>query len=257
MRESSSTLAALKRRIASLEGHASARVDRLFRLGDEALDARLGGGLAHGRLHEIFAFEPEDGASAAGFALMLAMRAAPTLPILWLREEAGERAGRLHAPGLSEIGLDPGRLVLAIARDSAALLKAAGDSVRCAGLGAVVIEPWRAPHLIDLTLSRRLALAAEQSGVAALLLRAGAEPEPSAAQTRWGVRAAISTALPADAPGNPAFDISLLRHRGGPDGLAWRMEWNRDQFSFSAAPLSGAVLPLSGGGSAEADRRVA
>lgn len=257
MYESPLALAALKRRIASLEGRVSARADRLFTLGDEALDARLGGGLAHGRLHEVFASEPVDGASAAGFALMLAIRASPALPILWLREEAGERANQLHAPGLAEIGIDPGRLILAIARDSAGLLKAAGDSLRCAGLGAVVIEPWRAPRLIDLTASRRLALAAEQTDVTALLLRAGAEPGPSAAQTRWGVRATISTALPADAPGNPAFDISLLRHRGGPDGLAWRMEWNRDQCSFSAAPLSGAVLPLPAGGSDTADRRVA
>lgn len=257
MHESAPDLEALKRRIALLEGHVSARADRLFTLGDEAVDACLGGGMAHGRLHEIFASEPLDEGSAAGFALMLAIRASLALPILWLREEAGEKAGHLHAPGLAEIGLDPGRLILAIARDSAALLKAAGDSLRCAGLGAVVIEPWRDPRQIDLTASRRLALAAEQSDVTALILRAGAEPGPSAAQTRWGVRAAISTALPAAAPGNPAFDISLLRHRGGPDGLAWRMEWNRDQCSFSAAPLSGAVLPFPASGSAAADRRVA
>ena len=257
MRESR-TLATLKRRIAALEGHASGRVDRLFTLGDDAIDVRLGGGLAHGRLHEIFASEAVDVGSAAGFALMLALRAASArMPILWLREEAGERNGVLHAPGLAAIGLDPGRLILAVARDSAALLKAAGDSLRCAGLGAVVIEPWRDPRLIDLTASRRLALAAEQSDVTALLLRAGAEPGPSAAQTRWGVRAAISAALPADAPGNPAFDINLMRHRGGPDGLAWRMEWNRDQCSFSAAPLSGAVLPLPAGRSTAADRHVA
>jgi len=257
MNESAPNLEALKRRIASLEGHASVRADRLFTLGDEAADARIGGGMAHGRLHEIFASEPVDGGSAAGFALMLAIRAASALPILWLREEAGERAGGLHAPGFAEIGLDPGRLILAIARDCVTLLKAAGDSLRCAGLGCVVIEPWRGTRLIDLTTSRRLALAAEQSDVTALILRTGAEPGPSAAQTRWGVRAAISTALPADAPGNPALDISLLRHRGGPDGLAWRMEWNRDQCSFSATPLSGAVLPLPAGGSAAADRRIA
>ena len=46
-----------------------------FALGAEALDSALGGGLARGRLHEIYAQADDDGASAAGFALLLAWRA--------------------------------------------------------------------------------------------------------------------------------------------------------------------------------------
>lgn len=259
MRESPLSLAALKRHIASIEDHAHARSHSLFTLGVESIDAKLGGGLAMGRLHEIFAAEPQDGASAAGFAMMLALRAAgEAKQILWLRQDGAERReGCLHAPGVAEIGLDPARLILAVADDAALLLKAANDGVRCAGLGAVVIEPWRAARAIDLTVSRRLALAAEQSGVTALLLRTDIEPAPSAAQTRWGVRAAASLPLPADAPGMPAFDINVLRHRGGPDGLAWRVEWNRDQCSFRETPFSGAVLSLPVGGSAAAGTRAA
>lgn len=256
---SESLLTALKQHIASIEGHACVRADRIFTLGASAVDARLGGGLAQGRLHEVFASEPGDGASAAGFAMMLALRAAGgAMPILWLRQrEAEATTGRIHAPGLAEMGLDPARFILGIAGDAALLLKAAGDSLRCAGLGAVVIEPWRAGRAVDLTISRRLALAAEQSGVTALLLRTDAAPSPSAAQTRWEVRAAESGVFPANAPGMPAIDIILLRHRGGPDGLAWRLEWDRDQCSFREAPLSGAVLPLPASRSAEAGRHAA
>jgi protein ImuA len=256
MSESLVSLAALKRHIALLEGHAHARVDRLFALGAAAVDARLGGGLAYGRLHEVFAADPEDGTSAAGFAMMLALRAAEDRrPVLWLRQGNAEaREGHLHAPGLAEMGLDPARLILAVADDAAALLKAAGDSLRCASLGAVVIEPWRAARAIDLTVSRRLALAAEQSGVTALLLRTDAQPGPSAAQTRWCVAAAASLPLPANAPGMPVIDISLLRHRGGPDGLVWRVEWDRDQCSFREAPLSGAVFPVPAGQPDQAHR---
>jgi len=259
MRESPFSLAALKRHIASIEGHSQARSDQLFTLGVEAIDAKLGGGLAKGRLHEVFATEPEDGASAAGFAMMLALRASERMkPILWLRQDGAEkRDGRLHAPGVAEIGLDPARLILAVAGDAALLLKAANDGVRCAGLGAVVIEPYRAARAIDLTVSRRLALSAEQSGVTALLLRTDADPAPSAARTRWSVKAAASTALFADTPGMPALDINMLRHRGGPDGLAWRVEWNRDQRSFREAPFPGVVLPLPVGRSAAAGARAA
>jgi protein ImuA len=259
MHESLLPLAALKRHIASLEGHPPARPGKMVTFGVASMDTRLGGGIAHGRLHEIFAAEPSEGASAAGFALMLAVRAAPgAMPILWLRQETAEvKEGRLHAPGLIEIGLDPARLILAIARDTSALLKAAGDSLRCVGLGAVVIEPSGMQSALDLTTSRRLALASEQSGVTALMLRTDAAPSPSAARTRWSVRSAPSTPLPANAPGMPAIDIALMRHRGGPDGLAWRLEWDRDQCSFREAPLSGAVLPVPAGRPAETGRQAA
>jgi protein ImuA len=259
MVESTSSLAALKRRIASIEGRKAAREERSFPLGAPAIDASLGGGLGYGRLHEIFADEAEDGWCAAGFALMLAIRASQAAkPLLWLRQEVGEaQGGRLYAPGLAEIGIDPARLILGIAADAAALLKAASDALRCAGLGAVLIEPWQRRNAVDLTASRRLALAAEQSGVTALLLQAGVAPVPSAARTRWRVRAAESAPLPANAPGAPAFNLELLRHRGGPDGLAWRVEWDRDTCSFRETPFSGALLPLPSGRPAEAGQNAA
>ena len=74
--------------------------------------------------------------------------------------------------------------------------------------------------LLDLTASRRLALAAEQSGVTLLMLRLEAEPVPSAADTRWAVSAAPSQALEANAPGPPQLEIELLRRRVGPFGHA-------------------------------------
>jgi protein ImuA len=71
------------------------------------------------------------------------------------------------------------------------------------------------------------------------VLRVDADPVPSAAQTRWQVAAAPSLRLTADAPSHPAFDIALLRHRGGISGFETRLEWNRDTKSF--APISGGV----------------
>ena len=203
-------------------GWRCAREDERFATGHEALDAALGGGLARGRVHELFALEADDAASAAGFAAMLALRAGRQgAPILWLRtDEAERRGGRLHAPGLAELGGDPDALVLALAPDAKALLRGAADAARCAGLRALIVECWGKCPGLDLTASRRLALAAERSGVTLFMLRLEAEPVPSAADTRWAVSAAGRDGLEANAPGPPMFEIELLRRRAGPAGHA-------------------------------------
>jgi protein ImuA len=251
------TLCALRNSIARIEGQRPAGALATVPLGIDSIDRALGGGLARARLHELFAAEPEDSGSAAGFAAMLARLVMPSAaPLLWLRQEEAEaRGGRLHAPGLAEIGIDPARLVLVAVADPVTLLRAAADVVRCAQVGAAVIELWGRPRALDLTASRRLAVAAEESGVTVLMLRGGAEPAPSAAQTRWQIAAAPSLALEAGAPGHPAFDVTLLRQRGRPDGGQWRVEWDREQgrlheSSGAGPPLSGAVVPAAAGGSA-------
>lgn len=215
-----------------------------FASGHAGLDVALGGGFARGRLHELFAAEGDAGA-AAGFAAMLAVRAArPGTALLWLRTERAEaRSGALYAPGLAMLGIDPERLLFAVLADDVALLKAAADALRCAALGAVVIECWGAPRSLDLTATRRLAVAAEASGVPALMLRLAAEPMPSAAETRWRVIPALSAALEANAPGHSALDLELLRHRAGPAGARWRVEWTCDDRSLHEAPLSSALVP--------------
>jgi len=243
MIESVDALQALRGRIARIERQRPVDAPVPASLGVGGLDQALGGGLARGRLHEFFAAEREDAAGAAGFAAMLACLMLPAgAPVLWLRQEEAERQdGRLHAPGLAEIGLDPARLLLGVLPDPVTLLRAAADVLRCAEVGAVVIELWRNPRALDLTASRRLAVAAEGSGVTALMLRAQAEPSPSAAQTRWSVRVAPSVALEAQAPGFPMLDIELLRQRGRPSGGRWLLEWDREQARFTESAASGAV----------------
>ncbi len=235
-----------------------ARLKRIATVGmptqgdDRADDAWLTQGMAKAQLHEVFA-TIDDSASAAGFAVA-SILAAKAAPVMWLRTEASERqGGRLHATGLVEMGLDVTSLVLGLVEDEASLLRAAADAARCHGLGTLVMESWgRAPGL-DLTATRRLMLAAEASGVTILSLRIGAEPVPSAAASRWRVAASCSRLLDADAPGKPAFDIELLRRRGGQAGLRWRVEWDRDAHIFDqnafasgdSAALPGAGIPVA------------
>jgi protein ImuA len=239
--------------------------DRRFTLGLETVDARLGGGLAMAALHEFYAQGEGDGASAAAFALLLALRCGRPGPILWLREDRAARHDRPYGLGLADLGLDPARLVLVQAPDTLALLRAGAEAVGCAALAAVLLEPFGKAAAFDLTASRRLMLAAARSGVLTLALRSG-DPVPSAAQSRWHVAAAASLTPGANAPssmsgafapGPPVFAVTLLRHRSGIGGFATRLEWDRDSASFTA-PRSGpapAAVPLRAAAASERGRR--
>ena len=273
------TLSDLRRSLAEAALRTGPASAGRIELGVSSLDETLNGGLARAALHEVYAAEVADLAAATGFALGLALRAgvaeekAAERPVLWVRQDfVDAEAGRLHAPGLSELGLDPSRLLLVRARDGEGVLRAGAEAARCPALGAVLIEPWGEPRLFDLTASRRLALAAEGSGVPVLLLRVAAAQAPSAARTRWQVRALASRALEANAPGSPAFAVRLLRQRGGAAEREWRVEWDRDRRSFAerslfdrsdrlvlrtdhAAPLSRPLVPFPGDGQVAADGR--
>lgn len=228
---------------------AGEQVPSVVTTGHRSIDHALGGGVMRGRMHEVLA-ERGDAGSGSGFAALLARLIGGEA--LWLAEEAAWRqAGALCPAGLAAIGLDPGPLIVAVLSDAAAVLRAAVDGLRCPALGGVVIELAGDPRALDLTASRRLALAAETHGVTAILLRMGGQATPNAAQTRWRVSAAPSVPLAANAPGHPAWNVELLRQRGRPDGAQWRVEWNREQgrlcdwYEGDGAALPGAVAAVS------------
>lgn len=232
-----------------------------FLTGHASLDAYLDGGFQRGQLHEIYAGNVEDIASSAGFAAMLGLCGLqPGKSLLWLRTlEAIRKGGRFHPAGFAELGGNPSALLMAVAPDDKALLRSAVDALHCDGFGVVVIECWRSPAILDLTASRRLTLAADRSGLTAILLRLDAHKQPSTASTRWAVRSAPSIPLEANAPGYPTFDLTLLKRRSGPFGKSWRVEWNRDKTRFcqpadqavssgarTQATLSGDMVLFSG-----------
>lgn len=254
-------LEVLKREVARLEQGSSPVASTRFSTGVSGLDDNLGGGLMRGALHEVFANGMLDEAAAAAFVIGLALRASPAAPVVWVRQDfVGLELGEIHAPGLAELGLSPDRLILVKARDGPGVLRAGEEAARCPPLGAVIIEPWGNPKTLDLVASRRLMLAAGRSGVPLFLLRAGGTPLPSAAATRWSVKAAASTLLEAEAPGQPAFEVSLMRDRAGGAGRSWIVEWNRDVRSFrdmsgkSGSSLSGGLVPVPAGGSHPEER---
>lgn len=237
-------LAALRAALAKPVAEKGARVP----LGHEAADASLKGGLERRACHEVFA-HPGHEAAATGFAAGLAARVADGKPILWIRQDfCGLEFGELAATGLVELGLDPMRFLLLRVAHAEDALRAASDALGCAALGAVVVEVHGEPKVLDLTASRRLTLASMQKGVPALLLRLGAAPDASSAETRWLVRAAPSQEE--ENWGRPGFDAQLLRNRHGHLGH-WVMEWSCDELVFAAADR-GAVVPAAVDGPAAA-----
>ncbi|GGE41397.1 hypothetical protein GCM10007276_18480 [Agaricicola taiwanensis] len=152
--------------------------------------------------------------------------------------------GALHPPGLAELGADPSDFLVVCVKDALQALRAGHEALRCSALGYVVLEVRGAPKALDLTASQRLARTAAKSGVGLIMVRTDADPQPSAALSRWGVRALPSSRLEANAPGWPAFDITLLRHREGIAPGRWNVEWNRDELVFRTPALPGAVVPL-------------
>jgi protein ImuA len=224
--------------------------------GEPRLDAALNGGLRADGVHEFHAAQPVDIADAVGFALLVARLRGELdeRPVIWARQD--DALGHPYGPGLIELGIDPETVTMLMLGDGKALLRAGLDSVRDGAAAAVLLELHGRQPLLDLTSTRRLALAAAQSETMVLLARSAAPPTPSAAHTRWQVAAALSQPLAAGAPGFPAFALTLLRRRGGREGFAITLEWNRDTVSFrespapSTAPLPRAVPALATGGAA-------
>ncbi len=186
--------------------------------GIEDVDSRLAGGGLAAALHEAAAASPAPGDDAAA-TLFLAAAAARFSPAAGTGQVLWAVARRdLFAPGLALAGLTPDRLIYAECRNDAEVLAVMEEGVRHGSLAAVVGEVGRA----EMASTRRLQLAAEEGGTAALLLRrwrkAGADPlgSPSAAATRWRIASAPSAPLPHDGIGRARWHVFLVRQRGGP-----------------------------------------
>lgn len=220
-------------------------------LGEEAADRLLEGGLRADGLHEVYAAGAGDGPAALGFTLLLAhlRQRMDGKPTIWVRNARGPSGRALpYGPGLCDLGSDPEAFTVLCLPDGRAVLRAGLDAVRHGSVAAVLVELHGKQPLLDLTATRRLTLAAAETGTMVLIARGDAIQTPSAAHSRWRVAAAPSTALEADAPGAPAFALTLTRHRGGREGACFLLEWNRDSACFAerrdGAPLSRAAAAL-------------
>lgn len=141
-------------------------------------------------------------------------------------------SGRIYPPGL------PVQNIIHVeARDARDALWAMEEGLRCPALSAVIGEIWGDPKALDFTATRRLAVAAERSGVAAFLIRLGGHANLSGARMRWRIASApsLSNELDPKAPGAPVWDADLFRARGAPPGR-WTLMHEADRFRLVAKP---------------------
>ncbi|MCJ2034249.1 ImuA family protein [Methylobacterium sp. J-068] len=192
--------------------------------GVPALDAHLpNGGLRCGALHEV----AETGAAAEHGALACLFTAGILArlpgPVLWCL-----RGGDLFAPSLVGVGLMPGRIVFAETGNDAEALPAMEEGLRTRGLAAVVGEVSR----LGLTASRRMQLAAERTGVMALVIRrwrtgaerGAGEGDPTVALTRWRVSPQPGAGPPMPGLPRARWLVELTRARGADAPRSWILD---------------------------------
>jgi protein ImuA len=139
-------------------------------------------------------------------------------------------SGRIHPAGLPSKDL-----IHVETRDARDALWAMEEGLRCTGLSCVIGELWGDPKALDFTATRRLAVAAERSGVPCWLVRLGGMPNLSGARMRWRIASVPSLLNPFDtrAPGAAAWDADLFRARGRPPGR-WNIAHEKGAFRLAA-----------------------
>ncbi|MGF1455638.1 MAG: ImuA family protein [Alphaproteobacteria bacterium] len=206
--------------------------------------------LGAGALHEIACDAERSYWSGLGFMLGLAVLWARKRrgPVIWLRAaRLAQEYGVPHARGLQALGLDPGWVVLICPDTDKDLLWGLETAVQEGRVAAVLGEvppamgqkALRGGQGYGLTASRRVHLAADQSGVPLLVYRGACRDQPSAARSRWRV----SPVRGEDLCWAPRWRVRLETCRETSHGALrrgnWEMEWDHEAHRFRlAAPLA-------------------
>jgi protein ImuA len=161
--------------------------------------------------------------------------------VLWLQTDfARFEAGALYGPGVAAFGLPMECLIVLRVPRAQDALWAMEEALRCRAAGAVITE--LTDDAADLTATRRLSLAARDSGYTGFLLRHRSCIGLSAAATRWEI---AGTSGPRDAYGGlgaTAFQLHLVKNRRGACGR-WTILWDHHARAFAPAFPVGVAAP--------------
>jgi protein ImuA len=182
-----------------------------------------------GAVHELVCGNTEQATASGGFITgLLSVLMQNGGVCVWIG-----LSGNLYPSALKAFGVDPDKVIFIDLLKDKDVLWAMEESLKCAGLAAVIGELRE----IDFKQSRRLQLAVEQSRVTGFILRNFSNKIGSTAcVARWKIKP-----LPSEQPdglpglGFPRWQVELLRVRNGQPG-SWIIEWRDGKFIPMAEP---------------------
>lgn len=171
-----------------------------------------------GAIHECISPTPSAAAATSGFiAGILGSLMKNGGACVWISWEK-----IIFPPGLKSFGIEPDRVLFIHLRKEKDICWAMEAALQAEGLAGVVGE---LPNL-DFTVSRRLQLAVEKSGVTGFVLRHQLRQlHPTACVGRWQIASGASYHPDGmSGVGFPCWNVELQKIRGGRPG-SWRLVW--------------------------------
>jgi len=170
-----------------------------------------------GAMHEFVYNDPEHAAASSGFiSCILSSLMKQGAVSIWIASQQ-----KIFPPALHLFGIDPGRIIFIKARQGKESLWCMEEALKCEGIASVIGEI----NDLDLTASRRLQLAVEESRVTGFLLRNSKYTiSNTACVAKWKISPVMSREEEWPGVGFPQWNIELLKVRNGYPGK-WQFEW--------------------------------
>jgi protein ImuA len=223
----------LKNDLLKLEGVRAGGIASIDSILGPLRDSFPCGGFPAGAVHEFLFNDCEDSAATAGFISRLLSALMQNSGIaFWI-----SCTNNIFPPSLKTTGIEPHRVVFVDLQTQKEVVWAMDEALKCSALSSVVGEVRE----LDFTASRRMQLAAEQSGVTCFVLRKHREQQkitPTASVSRWKVGHLSS--VPIDGLpgiGHPQWKVELLRIRNGRTG-SWNLMWSEGGFQNVRPPAT-------------------
>lgn len=227
-------MAQLQRDILPLQGFKPPETGRATSMGLGPVEAAFPTGcFPTGAVHECISDSAEQAAAMRGFlAGLLGKLLLQGGACIWV-----SAVRRIFPPALAAFGVSAERVIFIDLRKEREVLWAMEEALQCGGLAAVVGEC----RDIDITASRRLQLAVEQSRVTGFILRHQPRQNNSlACIARWKI-GPLPSVLEEGLPGvgHPRWEVELLKVRNGRPGK-WQVEWSGGEFHVMTPGMAAA-----------------
>lgn len=222
--EKAKILADLRQKIQNMEGFKpESRISKVMFGIPEMDKAFPSGSFPLGVIHEFTSMGYEDTAATDSFSASIVSKIVKAgEPILWIT-----KSREIYPVGLKDFGIEPERIVFVEMPKDKDALWAMEEGLKIRGLSVAICEVTDA----DLTATRRLQLAVEESGATGFLMRLNPRQiGSSSCFASWQVTSIPShfeNGIPG--VGLPRWEVELKKIRNGTPSK-WQIEWDGENF---------------------------